>query len=81
MMNIKDVAQELGDGFEEESTSDALVKSQGGGLFPARPCADPWSSEGNSPRIHCEDTITTMAIQGNTASHQRDKVNPPPRAR
>jgi hypothetical protein len=36
MMNIKDVALELEDGFEEESASDTLVKSQSGGLFPAR---------------------------------------------
>jgi hypothetical protein len=47
MMNIKDVVPELEDGFEEESTSDTLVKSQGGDCFrpvgllpPARP-ADP----------------------------------------
>jgi hypothetical protein len=36
MMNIKDVAPELEDGFEEEPTSDALAKSQDGGLFLAR---------------------------------------------
>jgi hypothetical protein len=36
MMNIKDVAPEFEDGFEEESASDALVKFQDGGLFPAR---------------------------------------------
>jgi hypothetical protein len=36
MMNIKDVAPELEDGFGEESTSDTLMKSQGGGLFRAR---------------------------------------------
>jgi hypothetical protein len=52
MMNITDVAPELEDGFEEESTSDTFVKTQSGGLFPAR-----WTPTARAPIRGVKKTI------------------------